>query len=209
MFIPYLVDENEVDEKGVVYMLKDLVLKNRSYRRFYQEEKISKEELLEWIDLARLTSTGANLQNLKYVVVNEEEKNEKVFKELKWAGYLKDWDGPEEGEKPSAYIVMLVDTEIGTNIFWNHGLAAQSILLGATEKGFGGCMIASYNKENIKNALGISDRYDTLMVIALGKPKEEVVLDEIGEDGDIKYWRDENKVHHVPKRRLEDIVLDL
>ena len=209
MCIPYPVDENEVDKKGVVYMLKDLVLKNRSYRRFYQEEKISKEELLEWIDLARLTSTGANLQNLKYVVVNEEEKNEKVFKELKWAGYLKDWDGPEEGEKPSAYIVMLVDTEIGTNIFWNHGLAAQSILLGATEKGFGGCMIASYNKENIKNALGISDRYDTLMVIALGKPKEEVVLDEIGEDGDIKYWRDENKVHHVPKRRLEDIVLDL
>ncbi len=190
-------------------MLRDLVLKNRSYRRFYQEEKISRDELLEWVDLARLTSSGANLQNLKFVIINEEDKNEKVFKELKWAGYLKDWDGPEEGEKPSAYIVMLVDTEIGSNVFWHHGLAAQSILLGATEKGFGGCMFASYNKENIKKALGISDRYEILMVIALGKPKEEVVLDDIGTDGDIKYWRDENKVHHVPKRRLEDIVLDL
>lgn len=190
-------------------MLKDLVFKNRSYRRFHQEEKISRDDLLEWVDLARLTSTGANLQNLKYVIVNEEDKNEKVFKELKWAGYLKDWDGPEEGEKPSAYIVMLVDTEIGSNVFWHHGLAAQSILLGAIEKGFGGCMFASYDKDNIKSGLGISDRYDILMVIALGKPKEEVVIDELLEGGDIKYWRDENKVHHVPKRRLQDIVLDL
>lgn len=190
-------------------MLKDLVFKNRSYRRFYQEEKISRDDLLEWVNLARLTSTGANLQNLKYVIVNEEDKNEKVFKELKWAGYLKDWDGPEEGEKPSAYIVMLVDTEIGSNVFWHHGLAAQSILLGAIEKGFGGCMFASYDKDNIKSGLGISDRYDILMVIALGKPKEEVVIDELLEGGDIKYWRDENKVHHVPKRRLQDIVLDL
>jgi nitroreductase len=198
-----------VDEKGVRYMLKDLVVKNRSYRRFHQEAKISREELLEWVDLARLTSNGANLQNLKYVLVNEEDKNEKVFKELKWAGYLKEWDGPEEGEKPSAYIVMLVDTEISSNPLWNQGLAAQSILLGATEKGFGGCMFASYNKENVKSQLGISDRYDILMVIALGKPKEEVVLNELGEDGDIKYWRDENKVHHVPKRSLKDIVLDL
>jgi len=198
-----------VDEKGVVYMLKDLVAKNRCYRRFYQEEKITREELLEWVDLARLTSSGGNLQNLKYVIVNEDEKNEKVFKELKWAAALKDWVGPEEGEKPSAYIIMLVDTEIGSNPLWNHGLAAQSILLGATEKGFGGCMFASYNKNNIKSELGITDRYDVLMVIALGKPKEEVVLEELGEDGDVNYWRDENKVHHVPKRKLEDIVLDL
>ncbi len=190
-------------------MLKDLVAKNRSYRRFYQEEKISKGELLELVDLARLTSTGANLQNLKYVLVNEEEKNAKVFKELKWAGYLKDWDGPEEGEKPSAYILMLVDTEIGSNVFWHHGLAAQSILLGATEKGYGGCMFAAFDNKNIKDDLGISDRYNILMVIALGKPKEKVVMDELLEGGDIKYWRDENKIHHVPKRRLEDIVLDL
>lgn len=190
-------------------MLKDLVVKNRTYRRFYQEKNITKEELLEWIDLARLSSCGANLQNLKYVLVNDQDKNEKVFKELIWAAYFKDWDGPEEGEKPAAYIVMLVDNEIGSNVLWHHGLAAQNILLGATESGFGGCMFAGFNKGNIKNKLGISDRYDILMVIALGKPKEVVVLDELSEDGSVKYWRDENKVHHVPKRSLEDIVLDL
>lgn len=190
-------------------MLKDLILRNRTYRRFYQEEKISKEELLECVDLARLSSCGANLQNLKYVVINDQDKNEKVFNEIKWAAYFKDWDGPEEGEKPSAYIIMLLDTEIGSLVLWNHGIAAQSILLGVSEKGFGGCMFASYNEENLKKELSISDRYDILMVIALGKPKEVVELDELGDDGSIKYWRDENEVHHVPKRSLEDIVLDL
>lgn len=190
-------------------MLKDLVLKNRTYRRFYQEEKISKEDLLEFVDLARLSSCGANLQNLKYVIINDQDRNEKVFREIKWAAYFKDWDGPEEGEKPSAYILMLLDTEIGTMTLWNHGLAAQNILLGATEKGFGACMFASYNEENLKKELGLSDKYDILMVIALGKPKEKVVIDELGDGGSIKYWRDENKVHHVPKRSLKDIVLDL
>lgn len=190
-------------------MLRELVLKNRTYRRFYQKEEITKEELLEWVDLARLTSCAANAQNLKYILVNDPDKKEKLFEEIKWAAYFKDWDGPEEGEKPSAYIIMLVDNEIYPNVLWNHGLAAQSILLGATEKGFGGCMFAGINKENIKNKFGISDIYDVLMVIALGKPKEVVVLDELGEDGSIKYWRDEDQVHHVPKRSLKDIVLDL
>ncbi|MDX9918062.1 MAG: nitroreductase family protein [Gudongella sp.] len=189
-------------------MIRDLVLKNRTYRRFYQDVAISEAELLDWIDLARLTSTGANLQQLRYVLSFTPEKNEEIFKELKWAAYLKDWDGPEEGEKPSAYIIMLSDNTISTNIYWNHGLACQSILLGAVEKGYGACMFGSFNKNNLREKLRISDQYEILMVIALGKPKEVVVLDDIGADGDVKYWRDENGVHHVPKRKLEDLIIE-
>ncbi|NLM72831.1 MAG: nitroreductase family protein [Clostridiaceae bacterium] len=189
--------------------IRELVLKNRSYRRFYQNEKIERTLLEELVDLARLSSSGANLQPLKYVLSNEPDKNEIIFRHLKWAAYLKDWNGPEEGEKPSAYIIVLGDKEISGNFFWDHGIACQSILLGACEKGLGGCMFGSVDKKGLAEKLDIPERYDILVVIALGKPKEKVVLEDLNETGDIKYWRDENGVHHVPKRKLKDIILDI
>lgn len=159
--------------------------------------------------MARLSSSGGNLQSLKYILSNEPEKNNLIFQHLKWAGYLSDWNGPEEGEKPSAYIIVLGDKDISTNFFWDHGIACQSILLGACEKGLGGCMFGAVDREGLKHTLNISDRYELLLVIALGKPKETVVLEELKDSGNIRYWRDENKVHHVPKRKLHDIILSL
>lgn len=188
-------------------MLKDLIIKNRTYRRFYEEVKISEETLEELIELTRLTSTGRNVQALRYILSNEEQKNEKIFKNLYWAGYFKDWDGPKDGEKPSAYIVMLLDTALAKNCFWDHGLAAQSILLGAVEQGLGGCQFGSIDKENLRKDLDIDSQYEIMMVLALGKPKEVIVMDEMGPEGDFKYWRDEENLHHVPKRALEDLIL--
>jgi hypothetical protein len=130
-----------------------------------------------------------------------------VFPLLGWAGYLKDWPGPAEGERPSAYIIVLGDKEIRRSFGCDHGIAAQSILLGATEKGLGGCIIGSVQKEGLREALEIPSRYEILLVIALGKPKETVVLEEIDPGGDIKYYRDEHGVHHVPKRSLDELIL--
>lgn len=189
-------------------MINDLIRINRTYRRFYQEVEIDHNVLEEMIDLARLSASGANLQPLKYIISNKPEKNELIFQHLKWAGYLTDWKGPQEGEKPSAYIVVLGDKDISTDFFWDHGIACQSILLGACEKGLGGCMFGSVDREGLKNKLNVPDRYELLLVIALGKPKEVVVLEELMDTGNIKYWRDENGVHHVPKRELKDIILD-
>ncbi len=189
--------------------IKELILKNRSYRRFHQHEQIDKSLLEELVDLARLSSSAGNLQPLKYILSNQTDKNEVIFQHLKWAAYLKDWNGPVEGEKPSAYIVVLGDKEIATNYLWDHGIACQSILLGACEKGLGGCMFGSVNKKGLAEKLAIPEKYEILVVIALGKPKEKVVLDDLDETGDIKYWRDENSVHHVPKRKLKDIILDI
>lgn len=190
-------------------MIEELIRRNRTYRRFYQNAVIGSDVLRELVDLARLSSSGANLQPLKYILSNEEEKNNLIFPQLRWAGYLTGWDGPEAGERPSAYIIVLGDKDISTNYFWDHGIACQSILLGACEKGFGGCMFRAFDREGLRNALNIPARYEILLVIALGKPKETVVLEELGENGDVKYWRDENDVHHVPKRKLEDIILDI
>lgn len=190
-------------------MLRDLVEKNRTYRRFYEDVKIDRKTLEELIELARLSSTGGNLQSLRYVLSCEEEKNNLIFPHLRWAGYLKDWDGPEAGERPSAYIIMFVDKNISSNYFWDHGIAAQSILLGATEKGLGGCQFGSIDREGLKKALKVPEQYELVLAIALGKPKEVVVMEDMKAPKDVKYWRDENKVHHVPKRKLEDLILDL
>lgn len=189
-------------------MLKEIILRNRSYRRFYQSERISKSQLAQWVDLARCSPSARNAQSLKYLLSTEEPLNGEIFEQLGWAGYLTNWPGPVEGERPSAYIVMLNDASISGNYFCDDGIAAQSILLGATEAGFGGCMIHSVNRNKLKNILKLNDRFEILYVLALGKPKETVVLDEI-KDGNFKYWRDENQVHHVPKRSLDEIILDI
>ncbi len=189
--------------------VRDLIIKNRTYRRFHEDVEIDRSTLESLLDLARLSSSGANLQPLKYILSYEKDKNANVFNSLKWAGYLSDWDGPVEGERPSAYIIVLGDREISKNYFWDHGIASQSILLGACELGLGGCMFNSVDRDGLRSALNIPVRYDILLVIALGKPKETVILEELKQDGDIKYWRDENRIHHVPKRRLEDLILDI
>ena len=189
-------------------MLKDIIRKNRSYRRFYQSESVAIETLRELVDLARLSPTEANFQELKYILSNDPDKNEIIFSCLAWAGFLKDWDGPEEGERPAAYIVILKDTTIMKSIGIDHGIAAQSILLGATEQGLGGCMLQSVNKDKLREQLNIDDTFEILFVIALGKPLEEVMIDEIDNGESTKYWRDENKRHHVPKRKLNDIIIE-
>jgi len=187
--------------------MKDLIVKNRSYRRFYEDYEISRDILRDLVDMARLSPSGANLQPLKYKLSDSAEINGKIFTCLAWAGYLADWPGPEEGERPSAYIIMMEDTTIKKEVKHDQGIAAQSILLGATEKGLGGCIIGSVKKEPLREILNLPAHLEILLVIALGKPKEKVVIEALDAKGDIKYWRDEAGVHHVPKRDLDDIIL--
>lgn len=187
--------------------VRELILKNRSCRRFQQNEKIPKETLRQLIDLARLSASASNLQPLKYILSSDPEMNAKIFPTLAWAGYLTDWPGPAEGERPAAYIVILADKNIKYPIDCDHGIASQSILLGATEMGYAGCIIGSINREELRKILKIPEHLVILLVLALGKPAEKIVLEEVGEDGDIRYWRDEKGVHHVPKRKLEDIIV--
>jgi nitroreductase len=188
-------------------MIEDLIRRNRSCRRFYQQEAIGSEALKKLVNLARLSASAANLQPLKYVLSCEPEKNAAIFPCLAWAGYLPDWHGPAEGERPAGYIILLHDRDVAKEVWCDHGIAAQSILLGARDLGLGGCMIGSIKKAHLRDLLGLPERYEIMLVIAVGKPKETVVLEETAPDGSIKYWRDEQGVHHVPKRRLEDIIL--
>ncbi len=188
-------------------MIRDLVMKNRSYWRFHQDVPIEHETLKELVDLARCSASGANRQPLKYILSCTPERNARVFSTLAWAAALPDWPGPPEGERPSGYIIILGDTEISKNAGVDHGIAAQSIHLGAVEKSLGGCMLASVKRDELRKLLDIPEQYEILLVLALGKPREEVVMETLEPGGDVRYWRDEDQVHHVPKRRLEDIIV--
>jgi nitroreductase len=186
-------------------MIRDLIIKNRSYRRFDSKVKISYEFLLRWVELARFSASGRNMQSLKFAICNRTSIVDTIFPNLGWAGYLTDWKGPNENERPVAYIVVLHDKSISDNYYCDDGIAAQSILLGAVEDGFGGCLIGTVNKNKVSKLLNLPQNLEILLVIALGKPAEKVVLDDV-RDGDIKYWRDDNEVHHVPKRSLDEMV---
>ncbi|MCL1865002.1 MAG: nitroreductase family protein [Spirochaetes bacterium] len=187
-------------------MFSEIIKKNRSYRVYYEEKVIPADTLLEFVDNARLIPSALNLQPLKYYIAGY-DKRDLVFPHLRWAGYLTDWDGPAAGERPSAYIIILSDKNISSNVKWDHGIAAQTILLSAVSKDMGGCMIGNINKESLSQSLNIPDNCTIEFVIALGFPKEKIILKEINNGDDIKYYRDSEGNHYVPKRKLTDIII--
>jgi len=188
-------------------VIRDLIISNRSCRRFHEDVVIERSTLEELVDLARLSASAANRQPLKYILSCEPAKNGRIFAHLAWAGYLQDWPGPPAGERPAAYVVVLGDTEITQDFGCDHGIAGQSILLGAREKGLAGCMIGLIRREELRQTLKIPSRYEILLVLALGQPCEEVVIEEVGPGGDVRYWRDAAGTHHVPKRPLQDLII--
>ena len=188
-------------------MLKDLVLKCRSYRRFYQDVAVDNKTLRELVDLARNSASATNRQPLKYILSCSRENNALIFSTLHWAGTLKTWPGSDEGERLAAYIIILGDKEISASFGLDPGIAAQTILLGAVEMGLGGCMLGAVDKEDLHRLLNIPARYEIPLVVAFGKPKEKIILETMKPTDSFDYWRDKNEGHHVPKRKLDDIIV--
>jgi nitroreductase len=191
--------------KSFKEMLSALVLKNRSYRRFDSSVAVPSATLVNLVDLARLCPSSRNQQALKFMLFNRKELCDKIFTGLAWAGYLKEWPGPSQEERPAAYIVILGDKTLGSSFSTDLGITAQTMMLGAVEAGYGGCMIGSFKREYLDQLLGISDQMEILLVLAVGKPVEEVAIEPV-KDNDIRYWRDSRQVHHVPKRSVEELI---
>lgn len=187
--------------------LTELLRRNRSYRRFHEDQRLDEVTLKGLVEKTRLCPSSANRQPLKYLLSCSPEQNAKIFPHLAWAGALADWPGPAEGERPAAYIVILGDLEISRTFQVDSGIAAQSLLLAAVEQGLGGCMVGSIDRDRLRRVLSIPDRFAIALVIALGKPKESVVLEEARNPAEVVYWRDAEGVHHVPKRPLEELLV--
>mgnify|MGYP000889095763 CR=1 FL=1 len=188
--------------------MKELVLKNRTYRKFDQSVKISMSELEELVELARISSCGHNRNGLRYILVTDEERCKVICENLKWAFFLPDWPGPEEGERPVAYIVCLRDESAykGNAMWmWDLGIALENMTLGAVEKGYGGCQFASLNYQYLEEYLDIEKPFKLASVLTLGKPAQEVQLVDLV-NGQTPYYQDEAGVHYVPKLKPAEIV---
>ena len=191
-------------------MLKDLVLKNRSYRGYNKNRQVTKEELLELADIARLCPSTANIQPLCYYLAWKPDEVAKIQEQTRWAGALPQMKLPHPGMEPSAFIVILQDTKINDSMtrFQNDvGIVAQTMLLGAAEMGLGGCMIGSYNARKLKEVLSLDEKYAPMLVVAIGEPAEQIILTEVEPGESVAYYRNENDIHYVPKRKLKDIIV--
>ena len=189
-------------------LFRELVTKCRSYRRFDGNVPVPEDVVRELVELACYVPSARNLQSLRYIAVCEPSLLAALYPLLSWAGYLADWSGPAEGERPQACIVMLADSSRGSDVACDSGIAAQTILLGATASGFGGCILGSLDREKTRELLNIPESFSILMAIALGKPAETVVIDQMGDSDSVRYFRDSNGIHHVSKRVVGDVLLN-
>lgn len=192
-------------------MFKDSIRENRTCRRFDEGDRVSAAALEDWVDNARMTASSANRQPLKYALVTDEAACAQLFAVCTWAAALPDWDGPAEGERPSGYIVMLVDTHLSMNDVFtarDEGIAAQTIMLSARDAGYAACIIGAFKKKECATVLGIdADAFDPALIIAVGRPVEQVQLADMPQSGSTVYWRTPDQVHHVPKRSLDEVIV--
>lgn len=194
---------------GITMRFRELVTQCRSYRRFDGTVPLSEETVRELVELACYLPSPRNLQPLKYIAVREPLAVASLFPCLSWASYLADWSGPVEGERPTAYIVMLGDLAISDDFACDSGIAAQTILLGATAISLGGCTLGVVDRKKIRELLNVPESFSILLVIALGKPVDTVVIDQMEPHDSVRYYRDANGIHHVPKRAVDDVLLKL
>ena len=185
----------------------ELVKKARSYRRFDESAPVPSDVVHKLVDAARLSPSARNAQPLKYLVSTNNEMNARIFTTLSWAGSLKEWDGPKPGERPTAYIIVLLDSAVSANAGVDPGIVGQTIQLGATEAGFGACMLGAVNRAKLAEIIELRDGFSIEMVIALGKPAEKIVLEDPRFDGSVVYYRDDADAHHVPKRRFDEVLI--
>ena len=188
--------------------IRELLLHDRSVRRFDNSRPVSRATLTELVGLTCLCASGRNLQPLRYAIVSDREECAKLFPHLAWAGYYKDWAGPEENERPVAYLIQCLDTDLCKECLCDDGLQLQAITLGATALGLAGCIIKAFNRQKVAEAADIPPRYEPRYVLALGYPVEKVKLVDISATGgDYKYYRDAEATQCVPKRQVSEIII--
>jgi len=185
----------------------ELIQETRTYRRFYEDRTVTADQLRTLVRYASLAPSGANRMPLKYIASTDSAVNSIIFANVTWAAYLPEWGGPKEGERPAAYLIMLRDTEISKTTATDEGIQAEAIMLGAVSMGLGGCIMGAVKRPELAAALHITAPYEIALVLALGIPKEKVIIEKIANDGSVKYWHDSANVNHVPKRSVEELLL--
>lgn len=185
----------------------ELVKAARTCRRFYEDKPVSAATLRQLVDCARITSSCANRLPVRYITLTDPALRSEFFPHTKWAGALKDWDGPAEGERPTGYILICSVTPPGMFVYYDTAIAAQTMQLHAWTIGVGCCMINTFSRDEARKIFGVPDGVEPMLVLAFGAPKEERRLVDKVPGDDRAYWRDAQGVHYVPKHPLDTVLL--
>lgn len=192
-------------------MFLDLVKQARSHRGFRQDRKVTRQELEHLVECARFTPAARNNQVLKYYLAEKPETVAAIQPLTKWAGALAELHLPRKGAEPVAYIVICLDGSLAENpapYQRDVGIVAQTILLAAAEMGLNGCMIGSFAAGELREKLGLPEAIKPQLLLALGEGTDRIVMTDVGEDGSTTYYRDAGDIHYVPKRTLEQLILN-
>lgn len=185
----------------------ELVNMNRSCRTYDESRPVSRDELMYLVSLARVAPSASNRQPLKFFLSCDKETNALIQERTRWAVAMPEYHLPPEGHRPTGFIIICIDTGIAseTAAARDVGIAAQTMMLGATDMGLAGCMLSSFDP-SLHDALGIGESINVALVVAFGKRDEEIKL--VDNTGSVKYYRDENGVHYVPKRTMDELIID-
>lgn len=179
----------------------------RTCRRFVEAEPLTKADLRWLLECARLAPSARNAQELRFMTITLSQVFERLFPLTRWGGALKGWSGPQPGERPTAFIVILMPERGGELLCYDVGIACQTIQLAAASKGFGACIIQAFDHKAATELLAPPEGFRIALVIGLGAAGEKRVVAEMPQDGTFAYWRDAQGVHHVPKRPLAELLI--
>ncbi len=187
-------------------MIGELLTKARSYRRFHADMPVPRDTLLALVGAVRLCPSAGNRQRVRLVIVRQPAACDALFSTLRFAAYLRDWQGPAPGERPAAYLIFMTEEEADTNLAIDIGIAAEAVNLTAAEMGLGCCMLRAFSPRTVGDLVGLAGWHPQL-VMAIGTPAEKVRLTDVTPGGDIRYYRDADGVHTVPKYPTEAWIL--
>lgn len=187
--------------------MKQLIVEARTCRRFEQSSRLGAENMQWLVDCARVSPCARNAQVLRYAVAQSEQACAAIFPNTRWAGALKDWDGPVEGERPTGYVGILMPKDAGKLVHMDVGIAAQTIQLAAASRGWGCCMHASFDQVKCAEVLQVPEDMVIGLLLGLGVAAEVRTLADMPADGSFSYWRDAAQVHYVPKRGMDEVLL--
>ena len=182
--------------------LESLLKRNRSYRGFDAARPVSREDLLGLLEVVPWVGSGNNAQPLRFRLVCGEEAT-LVHPLVKLGAALPQEHLPHGGEEPSAYIVVCSDSS-GRAVDIDLGIAAQSILLRAVERGLGGIFILNFRADALQEALSLP--LPPLAVLGIGKPLERIFLLPARPGDSLAYYRKDG-AHFVPKLPVEDLLI--
>lgn len=187
--------------------LTELIATSRTCRRFQSSVGLTEGILTDLVNMARLSPCGRNAQALRYALVANPAMREAVFGLVTMGGAFKPEQRPTAAQQPGGYIVILGPEKLEGFGLMDVGIAAQSVNLAANASGLACCMIGAFNKPALHKLLDVPARLDAKLVLALGAPAEDRQIAAVGDDDSTAYFRDDNGVHWVPKRALEELIV--